>query len=71
MRRQTENGSLIEQNLLYREGESVRVKKGILKDLIGIIEENMSDEGRVKILFKWLNNTMRACVKYTQLEKAA
>ncbi len=65
----TRDGALIEQDLLFREGDEVRVKVGILKDLIGIIERNMSETGRVKILFKWLTGNMRAVLRYNPLER--
>lgn len=72
LRERTRDGSLIEQELLFKEGDEVSVKKGILKDLIGIIERNLSEIGRVKVLFKWLNGSvMRASLKYTELKKAA
>ena len=71
LRESSANGLLTEQNLLFKVGDTVRVKKGILKDLIGIVEKNASDAGRIKILFKWLSGSMRAVLKYTELEKAA
>lgn len=71
LQERTRDGSLIEQELLYKEGAIVRVKKGLLKDLVGIIEKNITDAGRVKILFKWLNGNMRAILRYSELEKAA
>ncbi len=71
LRERTKDGSLIEQELLFKEGDTVAVKKGILKDLIGMIEKNMPESGRVKILFKWMNQTLRAVVKYTDVQKAA
>lgn len=61
----------IEQELLFKEGDGVLIKRGILKDLRGIIEKNISDEGRVRILFRWLNRSFRASVRYVDLEKAA
>ena len=71
LKERTHDGALIEQELLFKEGESVIVKRGILKDLIGIIEKNISDSGRVKVLFKWMNSSMRAVFRYVDLEKAA
>lgn len=71
LREKTLNGSLIEQSLFLKDGDEVRVKRGILKDLDGIIERNIPAQGRVKVLFKWMNGTMRAVLKYTDLEKAA
>ncbi|MBI2082703.1 MAG: hypothetical protein HYT76_03955 [Deltaproteobacteria bacterium] len=71
LREKTRDGSLIEQDLLFKEGIEVRVKRGMLMDLIGIIEKNISASGRVRVLFKWFNNCMRADLKYTELEKVA
>ena len=71
IQKMTRDGSLVEQELLFRKGDQVTVKRGVLKDLIGIIEKNVSDRGRVKILFKWINVSLRAMLKYTDLEKAA
>lgn len=71
LREQTRNGSLIEQDLIFKENDQVLVKKGILKDLIGIIEKNMSAAGRVKVLFKWMQGRMHAVMRYTELEKVA
>lgn len=68
---QTRDGSLIEQALLFREGDTVRVRRGLLKDLIGIIEGHCSDQRRVQVLFKWWSTSMRAKLKYTDLEQAA
>lgn len=67
----TNSDGLLEQELLYRKGDEIIVKKGILKDLVGIVEKNLSDDGRVKILFKWLQGTFRAEVPYHDLEKVA
>lgn len=67
----TRDGSLIEQRLLFKEGDEVRVKTGILKDLIGIVEKNMSETGRIRILFKWLSGNMKAILRYRLLEKVA
>ena len=71
LKEMTQDGSLIEQELLFKEGDVVTVKRGILKDLRGIIEKNIPDVGRIKVLFKWLNGTMRAVLRYTELERAA
>ncbi len=70
LKEKTRDGSLIEQVLLFREGKEIIVKKGILKDLKGIIEKNIPATGRVKILFKWLSSNMRATLKYTDLKNA-
>ena len=67
----TSDGSLLEQELLFKAGDTVRVSRGLLKDLTGIIERHFPAEQRVQVLFKWWSTSMRARLKYTHLEKAA
>ncbi len=62
---------LIEQQLLYRAGDVVRVKSGMLRDLSGIVEKHTTEDGRVRVLFRWLARKIQATVDYRQLEKAA
>lgn len=69
LREKADGSSLLEQETLFRDGDQVRVKKGILRDLVGIIEKNLPEKGRIKILFKWLRHDMRAVLKYTELER--
>lgn len=69
--KRTRDGSIIEQELVFKEGDGVRVKRGMLRDLCGIIEKNLSDKGRVRVLFKWLSGKMRTDMPYTRLEKIA
>lgn len=70
IRERTRDGSLVERDLLMQTGDKVRVKKGLLQDLIGIIEKKVPDAKRVQILFKWLGGTMRAKLRYTDLDRA-
>lgn len=71
LKERTRDGSLIEQELLFKAGDLVRVKRGILKDLAGMIEKNISAQGRIRVLFKWLNSRMRAVFKYTEVTKVS
>ncbi len=71
LREQTKDGSLIAEDLLFQEGDEVTVKKGILKDLKGMIQKNLPAQRRIKVLFKWLHGSIKADFKYTDLEKAA
>ena len=48
-------------------GQVVRIRRGPLKDLIGILEKPVSDEGRVQVLFKLLKYPIRAVVHYEDL----
>ncbi len=64
-------GEVIEQELLYHPGDSVMVTKGVLQDLVGIVERNLSESGRVRVLFKWLSKKMVADLDYRLLARVA
>ena len=71
LRERTSDGSLIKQDMLYHIGDHIRVKRGIMKDLVGVVEKHLPAAERVQILFKWWATTMRAQLKYSQIERAA
>ena len=49
--------------------DPVRVRSGPFKDLVGIFERWVSDEGRVRVLLSLLNYNAKAELHYSQLEK--
>ena len=59
----------IEQGSLLKPGDKVIVKKGILKDLMGILEKPVDDKGRVEVFLKILNNQMKAKIHCKDLER--
>lgn len=59
---------LIDQSKQYRLGEEVRVSRGPLRDLIGILEKPVAENGRVQVLFKLLKYPLRAVLSYSDLE---
>lgn len=58
---------VIDQSLIFRIGQSVKVQCGPLKDLIGILEKPADDEGRVQVLFKLLRYPLRAVLNCKEL----
>lgn len=59
----------IEQGHFLKPKDRVVVKRGVLKDLIGILEKPMDDRGRVEVLFKIVHHQMHAKVFCGDLEK--
>jgi len=59
----------IEQGMLLKQGDRVVVRRGVLRDLIGVLEKPMDDRGRVEILFKIVYHQMKAKVHVADLEK--
>ncbi|OGQ05051.1 MAG: hypothetical protein A3F82_02530 [Deltaproteobacteria bacterium RIFCSPLOWO2_12_FULL_44_12] len=61
---------LIDQRGVYPIGKVVKVRRGPLKDLIGILEKPTSEVGRVQVLFRLLRYPLRAALKFEDLEAA-
>ena len=53
----------------YKAGDLIRVKKGILKDLVGIIERPVSREDRILVLLKLVNYDMKARLHCSEIER--
>lgn len=60
---------VIEQQEFLKPGDKVVMKKGVLKDLIGILEKSVDEKGRIEVLFKIVHHQMRAKVYCGDLEK--
>lgn len=66
--RTAQNDGCIEEKL-YQKGDRIRVKRGLLKDLIGILERPVSAEGRVRVLLHIMQRQMRADVNCSDVER--
>ena len=62
---------LIDQSTIFRMGQVVRVRRGPMKDLIGILERPVSEAGRIQVLFKMFKYPIRAVLKFEDLATAA
>jgi transcription antitermination factor NusG len=60
---------IVEKQARFMAGDPVRVRRGLLKDLEGILERSVSDEERVIVLLKLVNYNMRATLHWTEVEK--
>jgi len=69
IKRRVDKKGVVKKALHLKAQDPVRVRSGPLKDLMGIFERWVSDEGRVKVLLNLLNYTARAELHYSQLEK--
>lgn len=49
-------------------GDKVRVKKGLLKDLEGILEKPTSPDGRVRVLLKLMNAPLKATLHWSEIQ---
>lgn len=60
LRKRADSRGIIYQELFAKAGELVRVQRGLLKDLVGVLERPMNTSGRLKVLFKMFNKNVRA-----------
>ncbi len=52
-------------------GNRLKVKRGVLKDLEGILERPIAPDGRIHVLLKLLNYKMKATLHWSEVEKVA
>ena len=62
---------VLEQKLLYKQGDPVRLKHGPLADLVGILEKPVSAAGRVRILLEVYHKTIRADLSCAEIESVS
>lgn len=54
-----EEKPFVEQQYIFKQGDGVRVKNGIFKDIEGILEKSVTAAGRVKVLLRMMNRLAR------------
>ncbi len=69
IRDRVDEDGVIEQGLVMKKGDEVRVRSGVFKDLIGILEKPVSASGRVKILLKAMRYAVRCELSAAEVEK--
>lgn len=66
--RANESG-IIEQKM-FRVGDNIKVRRGYLRDLLGILERPVSDSGRVAVLLNLFNRQMRVHLSCADIARA-
>jgi transcription elongation factor/antiterminator RfaH len=61
---------VIEQKLIMKKGDNVRIRSGVFKDLIGILEKPVSASGRVKVLLGIMHHQIKCDLSAADIEKA-
>ena len=69
LRSRANDQGILERANIFNRGDKIRVRKGLLKELIGIIEKPIPAEGRVRVLLKLINYEMRVKLHWTEVEK--
>lgn len=62
---------VIEQRLVMKKGDPVRVRSGLFKDLIGILDKPVSAAGRVRVLLSIMNHQIRCEMYAADIERVS
>ena len=69
IRERMDGEGIIEQAITMAKGDEVRIRSGVFKDLVGILEKPVSAAGRVKVLLKIMHNTIKCDMSAGEIEK--
>lgn len=67
----TGKGNLVKLEEEWREGDLVRINSGPFKELIGVFQKKMSDNGRVRILLNLIGVDVPVQISRWQIKKVA
>ena len=71
IRERTGKGNLVRMEEEWREGDPVRINSGPFKELIGVFQKKMSDNGRVRILLNLIGVDVPVQISRWQIKKVA
>ena len=71
IKRRVDANCVVKKALHLTANDSVRIRSGPFKDLVGMFERWVSDEGRVRVLLDLLNYSAAVELHYSQVEKLA
>jgi transcriptional antiterminator NusG len=69
IKKRTMDGEIIEQKV-FKVGDPIKVRRGHLKDLIGILDRPVSDSGRVSVLLNLFNRNLRVQMTCADISRA-
>lgn len=70
IRERTGADGMIEQRITMKKGDSVRIRTGAFRDLIGILEKPVSAAGRVRVLLKIMHHQVKCELSAGDIERA-
>lgn len=59
----------IEQGMIMKQGDAVRIRTGVFRDLVGILEKPVSAAGRVRVLLKIMHHQVKCNLSAADVEK--
>jgi transcription elongation factor/antiterminator RfaH len=71
IKEQTGKDNLVKLEEEWKEGDPVRINSGPFKDLVGVFQKKMSDNGRVRILLNLIGVDVPVQISRWQIKKVA
>lgn len=69
IRERVNKEGVLEQGLVFKKGDPVRIKRGPLRDLIGVLEKPVSASGRVRVLLDIMRKVVKAELACSEIER--
>lgn len=69
IRRRVDNNCVVKKALHFRARDRIRVRSGPLRDLMGIFDRWVSEDGKVRVLLNLLNYDAKVELHYSQVER--
>lgn len=70
IRERVDGDGVIEQRITMKQGDEVKIRSGVFKDLIGILERPVSPAGRVRVLLRIMKHQVKCDLSAAEIEKA-
>ena len=71
IRERVNSEDVVEQALVLKKGDNVRLLSGPLQDLVGVLEKPVSGSGRVRVLLEVMHKVVRVELPCSEVEQTA
>ena len=69
IRERVDGSGVIEQSITMQKGDEVKIRSGVFKDLVGILERPVSPAGRVRVLLQIMKHQVKCEMSAAEIEK--
>ena len=69
IRDRVDEDGVIEQRLVMKKGDPVRIRAGMFRDLVGILDKPVSAAGRVRVLLQIMRHQVRCDLSAAEIER--
>jgi len=69
IRERVDGSGVIEQSITMKKGDEVKIRSGVFRDLVGILERPVSSAGRVRVLLQIMKHQVKCEMSAAEIEK--